>query len=410
MKPLEGLLVIDFSQFLAGPSAGLRLSDLGARVIKIERPQDGDLCRQLYVTDVNIDGDSSLFHAINRSKESYAADLKDRAGLERVRRLAARADVVIQNFRPGVAERLGIDYSTLAAANPRLIYASITGYGRESPWSGKPGQDLLLQAISGLAWLNGSASDPPVPFGLAVIDMFAGSHAVQGILACLVRRGITGKGGIVDVSMLESSLDMQFEVLTTYLNDGRRPPQRAAVNSAHAYLSAPYGIYETADGYLALAMQPIVRLGQLIGCAPLLAFDDPGRWFTERDIIKRILADHLRRQTTAYWLTLLEPADIWCADVLTWDRLMASDGFRELQMIQTVTRANGVQIETTRMPFRIDGERYFSAVGSPAIGQDNARIDAEFGLRLSDSNGDTDAEDPSFCPAEKTTSHATTGL
>ena len=142
---------------------------------------------------------------------------------------------MIQNFRPGVIEKAGLGYEAVAAMNPRIVYGEITGYGKTGPWRTKPGQDLLVQSLSGLPWLNGDAEQPPVPFGLAVSDMMAGAHLVQGILACLVRRGISGKGGLVEVSLLESTLDLQFEVLTTYLNDSGKLPQRSAVNNAHAY-------------------------------------------------------------------------------------------------------------------------------------------------------------------------------
>src|SRR5215475_12033534 len=141
MKPLEGLLVLDFSQFLAGPSAALRLADLGARVIKIERPDGGDLCRRLYISNLELEGDSTLFHSINRNKESFAADLKNENDRERVLALVARADVMMQNFRPGVMERLGLDHGSLRASFPRLVYGEVTGYGGSGPWRDKPGQD-----------------------------------------------------------------------------------------------------------------------------------------------------------------------------------------------------------------------------------------------------------------------------
>jgi crotonobetainyl-CoA:carnitine CoA-transferase CaiB-like acyl-CoA transferase len=377
VRPLTGLLVLDFSQFLAGPSAALRLADLGARVIKIERPETGDLCRQLYITDVVLDGDSSLFHAINRGKESLVLDLKQPDDLERAKALIRRADVLIQNFRPGVMARIGLDYPAVSVINPRLVYGEVSGYGDSGPWKDKPGQDLLVQSLSGLPWLNGSADQPPTPFGLAIADMYTGAHLVQGILACLVRRGITGVGGLVQVSLLESILDLQFEVLTTYLNDGGKLPQRGAVNSAHAYLAAPYGIYATADGFIALAMMPIPPLARLIDCPALLAYDDPAAWFSQRDTIKRILAGHLRARTTADWLALLEPADVWCADVLTWDRMLAHDGFRALGMVQEVIRGGEIAMPTLRCPIRIDGERLLSSEGAPRLGEDSARILAE---------------------------------
>ena len=257
MKPLEGLMVVDMSQFLSGPSATLRLADLGARVIKIERPGSGDLCRNLYISNLELDGDSSLFHSINRNKESFVADLKDEHGRSSVVDLIRRADVVVHNFRPGVIEKLSLDYESVAAINPGVVYGEISGYGDKGPWRGKPGQDLLVQSLSGLLWLSSDADAPPTPFGVAIADLYAGAHLVQGILACLVRRGISGKGGKVQVSLLESILDFQFELISTYLNDGHKDPQRSTVNNAHAYLGAPYGVYRTSDGYISLAMGSI---------------------------------------------------------------------------------------------------------------------------------------------------------
>ncbi len=145
-RPLAGLLVLDMSQFLSGPSAALRLADLGADVIKIERPQQGDLCRQLYISNLELDGDSTLFHTINRNKRSYAADLKNPDDLAKIRKLIERADILIQNFRPGVMEGIGLDYEKVRKLNPRLVYGVITGYGTAGPWVKLPGQDLLVQS------------------------------------------------------------------------------------------------------------------------------------------------------------------------------------------------------------------------------------------------------------------------
>jgi len=381
MRPLEGLVVLDFSIFLAGPSAGLRLADLGARVIKIERPDGGDLCRQLYISELELDGESTLFHSINRNKESFAANLKNPEDINKVHQLIARADVLIQNFRPGIMERLGLGYEAVKQINSRIVYGEITGYGNEGPWVKKPGQDLLVQSISGLVWLNGDADRPPTPFGLAVVDLFTGAHLVQGLLACLVRRSITGEGGLVQVSLLESILDFQFEVLTTYLNDGGKLPVRSTINNAHAYLSAPYGIYATSDGFIALAMGSIIVLGELLGCDALLPFTDPASWFEKRDEIKGILADHLKTQPTTHWLSILEPQDIWCADVLSWDRLVEHDSFKVLDMVQEVARSEEVKLDTLRCPIRIDGEIYKSRKGAPRIGEDNDHIMTEFGIQ-----------------------------
>ncbi len=236
--------------------------------------------------------------------------------------------MLIQNFRPGVIKRLGLDYEAAKEINPRLVYASISGYGEEGPWVGRPGQDLLAQARSGLMWLNGDEGQGPVPFGLAVADMLAGAAAAQGILAALVRRGITNKGSHVETSLLEALVDFQFEVLTTHLNDGRRLPKRSDFRSAHAYLAAPYGVYPAADGYLAIAMMPIAKLAPLLEADTLIPFaDDPKSAFAKRDEIKRLIAARIAEKTVDEWLAILEPADIWCARVLNWEELLASEGF-----------------------------------------------------------------------------------
>jgi len=376
---LDGLVVLDISQFLSGPFAALRLGDLGARVIKIERPDGGDLCRRLYLSDTEIGGDSTLFHAINRGKQSFAADFKNPADLAAVRQLVARADVVIQNFRPGVVERLGLDFATLRKVNPGLVYASITGYGEDGPWRDLPGQDLLAQARSGVMWLNGDADQGPVPFGLAIADLLAGNAIVQGVLAALVRRFRTGVGAHLETSLLEALLDFQFEVLTTHLNDGGRLPQRSAFRNAQAYLAAPYGVYECADGWLAIAMTPLDRLGALIGLDTITGLG-PAAAFTGRDAIKRLIAAHLKGRMVGHWLSLLQPADIWCAEVLDWPRLMADAAFQRLDMLQRVGRDDGVAIATTACPLRIDGDRPKCPTAAPVIGQDNASLRAEFGL------------------------------
>ncbi|MGV6874780.1 CaiB/BaiF CoA transferase family protein [Pseudochelatococcus sp. B33] len=378
--PLQGHLVLDMSQFLAGPSAALRLADLGAEVIKIERPDGGDLSRRLYVSNLQVDGDSTLFHAINRNKRSFTADLKSAEDVARVKALIARADILIQNFRPGVIERLGLDYDTVRAINPRIVYASITGYGDTGPWRNKPGQDLLVQSMAGLAWMSGDDGEPPVATGVAVADMFAGAHLVQGILSALVRRGATGQGARVDVSLFESILDLQFEFFSTFLNGDGSGPRRSGIGSASAYLGAPYGIYRTADGFLAVAMNPLSKLARLLDMPSLADFDHPDRVFTDRDAIKTLIADRLVTATTAHWLAILEPADIWCAPVMDWPALIEHEGFKALDMIQDVITASGATVRTTRCPIRIDGRILTAAKGAPRIGEDTADIQREYGF------------------------------
>jgi len=379
-SPLSHLTIVDFSQFLSGPSCTLRLADLGAEVIKIEKPATGDICRQLYVSNVVLEGQSSLFHAINRNKKSFTADLKEEKDLAAVRKLLAVADVLVHNFRPAVMERLGLDYATVRSINPRVVYASISGYGNDGEWKGEPGQDLLVQAVSGLTWLSGGASDGPVPMGVSVADILAGTYLTQGILAALYRRTQKGYDGMVEVNMLESSIDYQFELFSTFLNDGEELPQRSSVNPAHAYVSAPYGIYQTSNGYLAIAMTPVPKLGELLDCRELLAYTEPACWFTMRDEIKSHLANYLSSNTTAYWLERLEPADIWCAPVLNYEALRGEEAYRVLDMEQQVSTSQGSLITTTRCPIRINGKMFKSPVGAPALGEHNEILKEKYDL------------------------------
>jgi crotonobetainyl-CoA:carnitine CoA-transferase CaiB-like acyl-CoA transferase len=379
-RPLEGLTVLEFSQFLSGPYAGLRLSDLGARVIKIERPEVGDLCRTLYISDTDLEGDSTLFHAINRNKESFSANLKDPKDLELVKKLIEKADIITQNFRPGVIEKIGLDYESVKKINPKIVYGSISGYGSEGPWKDLPGQDLLAQSRTGLVWLNGNGGEAPTPMGLAVADMLAGHSLVEGILAGVIKRFRTNIGCHIETSLVEALLDFQFEVLTTYFNDGNRKPVRSKYNNAHAYLSAPYGIYKTKDSYIAIAMTPLPKLGELLDLEFLKSLHDQKIWFTERDTIKKQIGDWVVNQSTQEILNILEPADIWCAEVLDWENMLKHEGFKILDMTQRIKSLDGLDIKTLRCPIRVDGEIYKSDLAAPKVGQDNEKIIKEMEL------------------------------
>jgi crotonobetainyl-CoA:carnitine CoA-transferase CaiB-like acyl-CoA transferase len=348
-------------------------------VIKVERPDTGDLCRRLYISNLELDGDSTLFHSINRNKESFTANFKDPADLARANKLIEHADVMIANFRPGVMKKLGLDYEAVRAINPRLVYATVTGYGNEGPWVDRPGQDLLVQALSGVTWLSGDGGDPPTPMGLSVADMFAGHFLVQGILACLVRRAKTNAGGLVETSLLEAVTDFQFEVLTTHLNDGGQLPDRSQLGNGHAYLGAPYGVYKTADGYLAIAMNPLEKLADLLDLPPLRNVSRADT-FARRDELKTVLADRLGTAPTAHWLSLLTPADVWCAEVLDWPRLLRHEAFRVLNMTRRITSSGGHTMDSLACPIRIDGARPAYDRGAPRLGAHTRQITDEFGL------------------------------
>ncbi len=373
--PLAGLRVLDFSQFLAGPYAALKLADMGADVVKVERAGVGDLSRYLYLTDTTIGGESTIFHAINRNKRSVAIDLKSNADKAALRDLIRGADVVLQNFRPGVMERLGFGYEAVRAINPRIVYGSVTGYGREGPWVDLPGQDLLAQARAGVMWLSGGRDDGPVAIGLPLADILAGAALAHGVLALLFRRERHGIGGLVETSLIEALTDIQFEMLTTWLNDGFRTPSRSANNPAHAYLAAPYGVYATADGHLALAMGKLELLAQITGLDAATAALDA---FAERDRIKAALAERLRTAETAAWMEKFVAADIWAAPVMDWKALMDSGVMDTLDMLQEVQRGE-VRLKTTRLPIRIDGHRPAAAQAAPLLGDANDLLSGGWG-------------------------------
>ena len=194
--------------------------------------------------------------------------------MELVKKLITKAYIITQNFRPGVIEKIGLDYESVKKINSKIVYGSISGYGSEGPWKDLPGQDLLAQSRTGLVWLNGNGGEAPTPMGLAVADMLAGHSLVEGILSAVIKRFRTNEGSHVETSLVEALLDFQFEVLTTYLNDGNRKPVRSSYNNAHAYLSAPYGIYKTKDSFIAVAMTPVPALGELLGLKTITNFTD----------------------------------------------------------------------------------------------------------------------------------------
>jgi crotonobetainyl-CoA:carnitine CoA-transferase CaiB-like acyl-CoA transferase len=394
--PLDGIVVLDFSQFLAGPVAALRLADLGARVIKVERPLTGEIGRTLAFGGRWADGDTLSFHAMNRNKEAVVADLKDPHDLARVKELVARADVLIQNFRPGVMERLGLDHASVRELNPGLVYGSASGYGDTGPWASRPGQDLLAQSVSGLPWVSGT-TERPVPVGLAIADHLMSCHLAEGITALLVRKVRTGRGGLVETSLLEGMLDLQTELLTARLDDPGLLPHRGP-HSGHGYLAAPYGIYPTADGHLAIAMASVDRLGRLLGSPELATYADPASWWSARSDIERILADVLRTGETSRWLDLLDAADVWCAPVLTLEEMLEHPAFAAVRMTQEVERpprAPGeepVRLTTTRSPIRLDGEILTNRRAAPRLGAQGHvadRADA-----LSDRPGDRPDDRP----------------
>jgi crotonobetainyl-CoA:carnitine CoA-transferase CaiB-like acyl-CoA transferase len=311
--PLSHLKVLDFTQLLQGPLATQILADLGADVIKFEKP-GGEWMRHWGIMASRTHGEMDSFLAFNRNKRSVAVDLKDPATIEAILDLAPEADVVVENFRPGVMERLGLGYEAFRGRNERIVYASSSGFGQTGPYAKRPGQDLLVQALTGALTLTGRRDDPPTACGIGVADEYTGLHLVTAILAAICHRDATGEGQRVAVDLFSCTVAAQQQELTVYLNHGE-PLQRPATNVGHVGGTAPFGVYRTKDGHLALAMMALPQLGAILGVEWLDEFDSDELAFTERDRVHALLDAHFATDTTANWLALLDASDVWCAPV-----------------------------------------------------------------------------------------------
>jgi crotonobetainyl-CoA:carnitine CoA-transferase CaiB-like acyl-CoA transferase len=317
---LEGIRVIDASQMLAGPICAMRLGDLGADVVKVEPTGTGEHNRTHGFGPTRIGGETPTFLGLNRNKRSIALDLKHPDGLAALHDLVRGSDVFLQNYRVGTAERLGVGWEQLRAINRRLVYAQISGYGEEGPYRDRPGQDLLVQAMSGSMWSVGAAADPPQPGAIWAVDAMTGYQAAIGILAALIARGRSGEGQKVSVSMLGAALDAQSQELVTFLNAGLAP-ERPATRTAHALIPAPYGVYRAADGWLVLAMAPLAALGEALDDDRLRGMDDEIDGTTSRAEIDAILGPILATRPTSDWIALLDERRLWSGRVYTYAEL-----------------------------------------------------------------------------------------
>ena len=320
--PLKGLKVIDFTIAMAGPLASQRLGDMGAEVIKVES-MSGDLTRFFFLQDLKMGADTTCFLALNRNKKSIAIDLKQPAGRDVVYDLVRDAEVVMQNFRPGVAARLGIAYDDIRRINPSIIYLSISGYGEDGPMCDAPGQDLLVQSFSGMTFSSGVAGGAPHPAPTYFVDTCASHMATEAVLAALVQKARTGEGQHVKTNLLNAALEAQSQEVLTYLQT-RKVARRTRAPYASAWLDPPYGLYRTQDSWLALPQNDMQVLARLVGSDELAAHldekPDPehhramDEW---RSVCYELLAAALTRKTTAQWIDLMTPEKIWCGAVQT---------------------------------------------------------------------------------------------
>lgn len=375
---LSGYRVLDCSIAMAGPFAAQRLGDLGADVIKVE-PTGGEWQRHAPAGGAVGNEINVSFLSLNRNKRSLAVDLKHPEGQRLLRELVASSDVFLQNYRPGVANRLGVDYESLREINPALVYVSISGYGEDGPYAQRPGQDLLLQAMSGAMLSSGRAGDPPQAAGQYLVDAVTASTAFEGVLAALLHRERTGEGQKVTVNMLDAIVTLQMQELSVFAQGGV-PQERSDQPHGHVYIRSPYGTFATTDGFLALSMPDLPTLAELLD-EPLIA-DDPA-WPqspAERDRVFELTANRLRTRTTAEWLALFEPAGIWCAPVYGYADVLADPQIIHNETFVRYQHPTEGSVVTPGFPYGFSKTPAEIRFGAPMVGEHSREVLAELGI------------------------------
>lgn len=371
--PLSGVRIVAFTQFLLGPAASQLLAGLGADVIKVEPPAPGAFERSWAAGRAFKDGVSLFFVSANRDCRSVVVDLKKERAHEVVEALAKSADVVIQNFRPGVAKRLGIDYESLSRVNPTLIHASATGYGSTGPGTNVPGQDLLVQAVSGLVSTMERVGQPPMAVGASVVDVHGAALLALAIVSGLYRRAKTGEGAAVEVSLLSSALHLQMEPLTYFVN-GTQPVARRT-SLASGFYEAPYGIYRASDGYVAISLSPLAAVARALG---MQTFADDSR---DNDAWHTAIESSLRPLTRHAAISRLRAADVWCAPVNTYDELQTDDLIRHYAPFEEIHGPGGTgRYRVLRHPLTINNGRPHSRRRLPSLGEHTDEILRECGM------------------------------
>lgn len=375
---LHGYRVIDCSIAMAGPFAAQRLGDLGADVIKVEPPA-GEWQRFAAAGGAKGNRINVSFLSLNRNKRSLAVDLKADEGKNIVRELVKTADVFLQNYRPGVAARLGLDYETLSAINPSLVYVSMSGYGEDGPYRDRPGQDLLLQAMSGAMLSAGREGEPPAPAGQFLADAITASTAFEGVLAALLHRERTGEGQLVTVNMLDALTTLQMQELSVYTAGGV-PQQRGTQPNAHVYIRAPYGIFETTDGYLALGFADLQKLGEIFNDPSFAGMDPEEHGWSHRDELYETVSEHLRTQSTQHWLDVLLPAGMWVGPVYGYEDLVNDPQVAHNGTFVEYEHPTEGRVKTPGFPYRFAKTPARIDRGAPVTGQHTREILQELGL------------------------------
>lgn len=371
MLPLEGLKVLEFGQIAAGPFAGSLLADLGADVVKVERPDGGDGMRD-WPPLAERDGQvfSENFASLNRNKRSITADLKNPDDIVRLRELCACADVLVENFRAGVLKRLGLGYEDLKSTNPGLVYCSISGYGQSGPYSSKGAFDVTVQAISGLMSVTGEEGRAPVKCGVPVGDFCAGLYAAYTILAAVIRRRETGKGGFIDCSMLGSLIGVAALQTSEYFGTGKAPGR---LGSAHPR-NAPYQAFKASDDYFVIAAGNDKLWRSVCDAVqrPELA-DDPlfltqDRRARNQAALVAILEPLFSERTAHEWLEEMDRRGIPCAPINSYPEILADPQVAALGLVLPLILPNGVRTQTTAYPVALSDYEFEISHPPPELG------------------------------------------
>ncbi len=376
--PLDGLRVLDLTSQLSGPYCAMILGDLGADVVKVERPGQGDDARAM---GPHVQGESAPFMTFNRNKRSIALDLKTAAGREIARRLAARADVVLENWRPGTAARLGLGWEDVRALNPRAVYCSISGFGQTGPYAPRGGFDRIAQGMSGVMSINGEESGPPLPVPIPIADIGAGMFAVIGILAALRVRERTGRGQRVDTSLLETPIAWAVYEAASYFATGEVP---ARLGPGHR-TQAPYQAFRTADGWINLGggsntFWPIIC--RVLGLPELVddpRFATPARRVQNRRALEALLEARFRTAPTAVWLERLEAAGVPAGPILTYDQVFADPHVQHRQMVVEVEHPRAGKTRVLGIPIKFSDTPGEVRRPAPMLGQHTEEVLRELG-------------------------------
>jgi crotonobetainyl-CoA:carnitine CoA-transferase CaiB-like acyl-CoA transferase len=374
LNALEGTKIVDLTNYLAGPYCTMILADLGADVIKVEEPNDGDGSRAFGPPFIG--SESAYYLSINRNKRSITLNLKSERGVGILKKLVTPADVIIENFRPGTTERLGIDYSTLSKLNPRLIYCAISGFGQDGPYREKPAYDVLAQAMGGLMSITGESSGGPVKVGVAIADICGGMFGAIGILAAMNARERTGRGQMVDISMLDGQVSWLTYQAGSYFATGTNP---ARLGSAHPTI-APYQAFKAKDSYFIVGVGNDRLWAKFCDVLKLQELVKDGRFATNpervrnRDELASLLGHVFSKEPAQHWLQLIEKAGVPCGPIYSIAEVFSDPQVLHRQMVREINHPKVGKIKVAGLPIKLSETPGKIRLHPPLLGENTGEV------------------------------------